>query len=347
MSPTRLLTAAAFGIVVLAAGCGSNSEPLAGGLAPAAKSSTAAQPDLPGRIAFRRFLDAAQTHGAVFVADPDGSGEKQLTHPPAGVVDDQPDFSPDGKLIAFERCGVFCSVFTVPVSGGEPTKVPVRCRLKPVCTVDSPSWTPDHKLLVGVAQGRERDHGEMTQIERFSVDKVNLDGTRQRTIVKRTGWTGDTQQPAMSPDGKRLVYMAWNSWRTKPVDGRALYVVNVDGSNNHRVTPWTLEAGDHAGFAPDGSKILFRSHSSEAATKQADFFTVRPNAGGLIRLTHVEDGTLVLSTSYSPDGKYIVHASDGIDGQADIYVMNADGTGNHPITRTKLWDSGPDWGPEA
>ena len=65
----------------------------------------------------------------------------------------------------------------------------------------------------------------------------------------------------------------------------------------------------------------------------------------LTRLTHFEDGTLVLSASYSSDGEWIVHATNGVDDQADIFVMRADGTGNLPVTRTKAWDSAPDWGP--
>lgn len=46
-----------------------------------------------------------------------------------------------------------------------------------------------------------------------------------------------------------------------------------------------------------------------------------------------------------PDGGWIVHATDGIDGNADIFVVGADGNGNQTITRSKLRDSAPDWGP--
>ena len=160
----------------------------------------------------------------------------------------------------------------------------------------------------------------------------------------RTAWRGDTHTPAASPDGHTIVYKRWNSWRTKPVNGQALYVVNLDGSNNHRVTPWKLGAGDHPGFSPDGSKILFRSFE-EQESEQSEFWTVHPDGSGLTQLSHVRRGTLVRSAAYSPDGTWIVHATDGVDGNADIFVMRADGTGNQPVTRSKLWDSAPDWGP--
>ena len=45
------------------------------------------------------FLDETQTQSAVFTVGTDGSGERQITHPPAGTTDDQPDWSPDGKYI--------------------------------------------------------------------------------------------------------------------------------------------------------------------------------------------------------------------------------------------------------
>jgi TolB protein len=347
MHSSHLIPAIGLGIAVLAAGCGGSDDPPARAATSADPPAHAAQVDLPGgRIAFRRYLDEAQTHGAIFTTQPDGSDEKQITDPPVGYDDNQPDWSPDGKRVAFERCSETqpCRAYTVAAAGGTPRRVPVRCKLEPICDVNSPSWMPDGRLVVGLAQGRERDHGELNQIQRFSIELIDLARHRQRTIIKRTGWRGDTHTPAASPDGRTIVYKRWNSWRTKPVNGQALYVVGVDGSNHHRVTPWGLGAGDHPVFSPDGSKILFRSFEQQES-EQSDFWTVHPDGGGLTQLTHVKPGTLVLSASYSPDGARIVHATDGVDGNADVFVMRADGTGNQPVTRSKLWDSAPDWGP--
>jgi Tol biopolymer transport system component len=73
-------------------------------------------------------------------------------------VDDHPDWSPDGKQIAFERCaeGEPCQVFTVAADGGTPRKVEARSELSPICDLSAPAWTPDGRLVVGLAQGRER-----------------------------------------------------------------------------------------------------------------------------------------------------------------------------------------------
>jgi len=95
-------------------------------------------------------------------------------------------------------------------------------------------------------------------------------------------------------------------------------------------------------FSPDGL-ILFRSFEGDVI-KQSDYWNVRPDGKGLKQLTHFEQGTVVLGTSYSPDGAWIVYGSDG-DGGADLHVMRADGTDQRRLTTTQWWDSGPDWAP--
>jgi Tol biopolymer transport system component len=312
-----------------------------------AKAARASASDLPaGRIAFRRYLDDARTHGALLTIDPDGSRERQLTHPPAGVVDDQPDWAPDGRRIAFQRCPGEdpCSVWTVRADGSDARKVNVRCRLEPICDANSPSWMPDGRLIVGLAQGRVHFHGDADQIERFSVELVDPARHTQRTIVARDHWTGDTAEPNVSPDGRTIVYKRWNSWTTTPERGISLYAISIKGTHNRRLTPWALEAGDHAVFAPDGEKVLFRSNS-ESDDKTSDYYTVRLRGRRLTQLTHHTPGTLALSASYSPDGRWIAHATNGVGDQADVVVMRADGTDQTPVTRTPEWDSAPDWGP--
>ena len=72
-----------------------------------AATAAAAEADsvAPGRIAFRRYLNDAETSGAIFTVAADGSGERQITSPPAASVDDEPDWSPDGSRLLFTRYG--------------------------------------------------------------------------------------------------------------------------------------------------------------------------------------------------------------------------------------------------
>ena len=48
-----------------------------------------------GRIVFRRFLDVGKTRAALFTVNVDGTKVRQVTHPGAGVVDVEPDWSPN------------------------------------------------------------------------------------------------------------------------------------------------------------------------------------------------------------------------------------------------------------
>ena len=241
-------------IAVAAAGCGSSDSEAPAALA-ASKPAKAHAPS--GRIAFRRYLDAARTHGAIFTINADGSGEKQITSPPAGANDDQPDWSPDGKKIAFARCadGEPCQVLIVPASGGVPRKVKARCPLTPGwCDIAAPAWTPDGRLVVTLYQGEIKtlpngeDWIQQAQLELFDLRK----GT-QRTILARRNWTGEPGTPAVSPNGRTILYMRYNSPLSKPANGRALFAINLDGSHHHQVASWELGGGDHAGFAPDGT----------------------------------------------------------------------------------------------
>ena len=45
-----------------------------------------------------------------------------------------------------------------------------------------------------------------TWIQQSAVELLDLDTGRQRTIVERGDWTGDARTPAVSPDGRTVIY---------------------------------------------------------------------------------------------------------------------------------------------
>jgi Tol biopolymer transport system component len=342
-------------IVLIAAGALSASAAVGcGGLHhPSTTDGKAAKADAAvpsGRIAFRRYLNPSHTEGAIFTVRTDGTDVRQLTHPEAGWLDDLPDWSPDGRQIAYQHCDQVldnpCSVWTVSPDGGAPKRVRVHCR-EGRCNVTGPGWTPDGRLVVSLAHGPVRQVGGEPQSERSELVAVDPGSGKQRTILARDGWAGDASVPQVSPDGKTVSYTRSNSPRSSPPSGKAVFAVGIDGSGDHQVTPWKLRGGDQPVFSPEG-RILSRSYDDEDEATQSDYWTVLPDGSELTRLTHFKPGTLVLSTSYSPDGGWIAYASDGADGpqdNADVYVMRAGGTGGRALIRTEPWDSAPDWGP--
>jgi Tol biopolymer transport system component len=349
-----------FGLSALLAGCGSSDNKTATAATPTATPSARAAVGLPpGRIAFRRFTNPAHTSAAIFTVATDGSAEQQVTHPPDNFVDDQPDFSPDGKLIAFDRCQEGarpgdgakrgfkpCTVWTVPAAGGDAHQIRIRCQLKGRCDAKGPAWAPDGQLVVTLYQGPVRTlAGDYNQFQQSSAEEIDPDTGKQRTIYRRTGWSGDVADPAVSPDGRTLLYSRRNSPRGHPPYGNAMFALDMNGGGHHQVTPWKFGGGDHAVFAPDGT-VMLRSYE-EDDTVQSQLYNVRLDGTHLRRLTHFPDGTLVLSGSVSPDGKAIVIATepDRTDGDSDVSVIATEGSDPVPLVSTKDWESAPDWAP--
>ena len=322
------------------------------GIGAAAASAGAGQATTPagnGPIAFQRYLfqdDPLQAD--IFTANAVGSGERRVTRAPRGRIDDQPDWSPDGKRIVFQRGrsvdGGPWTLWTVSSDGsGAKRRSPARGRC---LDESSPSFSPDGSQIAFECH-KHTSHGELV-----SVVVMNSDGGNRRVVVPGSKLAG-SGRPQFSPDGTRLVFERQNI-KAKPKNGHATFVVNLDGSGLRRVTPWNLRAGDHPDWSPDGTLILVRSNAYDGApdfNHQGNLFVVRPDGTGLRRLTsfgaHVQ---LLQSGSFSPDGTSVVFATTARSTKTrnsilpDVFTVSLDGSRITPITREKNWDGSPDWG---
>jgi TolB protein len=337
-------------VVVIAAACSTGGSPSAvatepGSSSPASQQASASatpsasvatvlpDPAKNGRIAFGRFLDAGQSTRAIFVINPDGTGEEQLTRPAPGVVDDQPDWSPDGTKIAFERCAPDgCAVWTMNADGRGAK------RLGPSGQRSSPAWSPDGATLAvnGSSGPVENDTIKFSRLVVIDAET----GRVIRFLDATPPFAGDTGNAAWAPDGTQVVFTRLDSSTGHPPDAGAVFLVNVDGTGLRRLTPWGLNGG-HPVWSPDGRLILFRSVEDDV---YGNLYTVHPDGSGLHQLTNYDSTTIVLSFSFSPDGRWITFAKSGIGGEPDVFIMRVDGTDLHVVTRTELWDSAPDWG---
>jgi Tol biopolymer transport system component len=137
-------------------------------------------------------------------------------------------------------------------------------------------------------------------------------------------------QPAYAPDGQRIVFESYNC----DVDD-ALYARNVDGSDPQRLTPVGPNGYTDPNLSPDGTKLSYVEFESGVEFRQA---LVVSNADGTAphRLTPYSFD-VGIKQAWSPDGRQLVFTKDAnaIDGgplEANVAVINADGTGLHVLT---------------
>jgi TolB protein len=307
----------------------------------------ATAPGKNGRIAFNRYRYRDDVlWSEIFVANIDGGRERKVTHAPKGYRDDHPDWSPDGTRIAFTRCAPNrgrCSVWSVRPDGSGLTRLSPTCprgSAMAACPDDSdPAYSPD---------GR---HVAFSRFRAGSGPSVLMIGNLHlRHLHPMTRGA----EPAWSPNGRQIAFTRFNAPGTglEPVNGRAIFVVDVDGGHLRRLTPWRMAAGDRPDWSPDASRILFRTMPNGADDYgKGNIYTIRPDGTGLRQLTHFPPSVRVLETgSYSPDGASIVFmttdgATRGLGLLPDVFVMSADGTDIRPVTRSRNWDGSPDWGP--
>jgi TolB protein len=261
----------------------------------------------------------------IFRMSPTGKHVRQLTNANGSSIFS--DWSPDGRWVAFDsdRSG-HVELYVMNRFGGQVRRLTHLNRF----TAD-PSFSPDGTRLVFESAP---ETGCCTNL--FS---INVDGTglRQLTHFKVETFASE---PEFSPDGK------WIAFELIPNGGHekfAIFLARADGSDLRRVTRQHLDAA-HPTWSRDGSLIAFNNNFQGTVS---DIFTIHPDGTGLKRLTHVEaKGQDDFRPDYSPDGtKIVFNHLDSFESIPEVWVMNADGSGRHRISKPGALAFAPRWGP--
>jgi TolB protein len=186
---------------------------------------------------------------------------------------------------------------------------------------------------------------------------VALAGLSIVAVLDRTAWSqGSSRQPyarvtaSAGATGSRVVF---HSTRTQegPRRGAALYIVGPDGGGKRALTRalYVPPPGSNSppAWSPDGRRIAFVSvrHHNE------DVYVVGLDGNRTQRVTR--DPAADLEPAWSPDGGRIAFVSDrhrctssGCRG-SELYVVNADGSGEQQLTHSNLGVSWPAWSPDG
>lgn len=164
----------------------------------------------------------------------------------------------------------------------------------------------------------------------------------------------EDQYPTFSPDGR---WIAFESRRADGVDH--IFKVRSDGGGLMRITNG-LEDDEAPVFSPDGETILFARRLGEGRSAHLDIFAVDPDGGNLRNLSQTPDASDD-HHKFSADGKLIVFNSSrstpfsslseqdlaAYGWNYDIWVMNADGSGQRPLIELPGWDTYPSFSPDG
>ncbi len=155
--------------------------------------------------------------------------------------------------------------------------------------------------------------------------------------VQLTTSPGRDIEPAWSPDGSKIVF----SSARDDADNLELYVMNADGSDQHRLVE--IQPGDELGpeWSPDGKQIVFYSNTEG----KLQLFLVNADGTEAKNVSKYPQASNS-RPSWSPDGKRIAFVTDR-DMNNEIYAMNPDGSNQTRLTDNNSDDVMPKWSPDG
>lgn len=284
---------------------------IASNLTPAPTDTPTPRPTLTngGRIV---FTCTRGEYNQLCMINRDGTDLVQLTDMAASNY--YPIFTLDGSSVLFasNRSGPAFDFFILNFNAREVFQL-----TNSIGNVISPDFSPDGRFLVFA--NRVGDNPT-------AIWMVNTDGLNPRLVY--TG-AGDIVSVAWSPDGQKIAY-AMNTGVPQEYE---IFTMSINGRDHLKISQGLQGIGGSVDWSPDGKSLLV--HAGPFGNK--DIFKIDVATGNFFQLT---DGGNNAGASYSPNGQFIVFNSLRNNDQADLYIMESDGSGMRQITN----DPEPDWG---
>ena len=181
----------------------------------------------------------------------------------------------------------------------------------------SPAWSPNGRKIAFVRDG---------------VYVVNADGSEERRLTR----IGDT--PTWSPNGQKLAFRS--ALTSGPNGNSEIYVVNANGRGQRRLTrkPGKIATGLVARRAEDRFREQLAGLGHERRRKRET--KADAERGAQLQSCVVPDGRRIAFERPPRRGGSYKPGSAGFE----VYVMNADGSGEQRLTRG---GSQPRWSPDG
>ncbi len=225
-----------------------------------------------------------------------------------------PAFAPGGQMVVFasNRNGTF-DLYLLILESGNLSRLTNR-----IGNVLSPSFSPDGQKVVFANRAGEGP---------TSIWVIDKGGANPKLLYPALN---NVVAVAWSPEGGTIAY----AMSVDQPNEYQIFLMDADGRNHRRISQGLLGIGGSLAWSPDSLYLLIFA----GPPGDKDIYRIEVATGNYLRLTSGGGNT---AASYSPDGNQIVFNSLRNDEQADLYIMNADGSNLRQLTTHPE----PDWQP--
>lgn len=321
--------------------------------------------------------DFASNNYNLWVLALDGSNATpltRLTYSRSVLIQEirNPEWSPDGSKIAFasDRAldgsdaqntnGTF-NIWIMNRDGSG--AVALTKRTAKYADSDRPTWSPDGSKIAFDSSGALDGSDASMYGAPANIWVVNADGSDAKVLTTLTAIDAHSQLASWSPDGTQIAYQSVRALSGEDLNHSAqnIWLMNADGSATTHLTIWSdaYVVTDRPIWSPDGTRIAFSSNGNPAgwggksAYSTYGVWTVAPVPSPTPVLLSGAGSASSSNPRWSPDGKRIAYISEqSLDGRggrnnsvdlfhvtSNLWVMNADGTGDTPLTtETNTYD---------
>jgi Tol biopolymer transport system component len=260
-------------------------------------------------VAFTRATASQHTPTKVSVAD--ARGRIRSRFGVGNMYNGSPLWSPDVEHIAYLAAWAHSwALMVVRPDGSEEHGVSGDLGW-PTSGPDHPAWSPDGQRIA-FDGGGSIDYPQ-------GIYSVRVDGSDRRLLVKQAA------QPAYSPDGTKLAYVAKN--------GPGVFVANADGSDPHAVSSRTVSwMGWGPSWSPDGRLLAF------AALASPEVVVANADGSGERVIADLGSRWVRSAPQWSPDGALLAFTQIPAEYRpfrSSIVVARADGSGWRIIVRNR------------
>jgi dipeptidyl aminopeptidase/acylaminoacyl peptidase len=252
--------------------------------------------------------------------EPADEAERRLSKPARVITTMKYKFNGEGFIYDRRR-----HLFVVSADGGDPPR-----QLTDGDWDDSdPTWSPDGRSLVfASARHADRDYDNAVDLWR-----VPADGGESKQL---TDTAGPLSTPAFSPDGTQLAYLD-NRYLNQAGRNTQVFTLPTAGGSPHCLTA-DLDRTCTAFFetqrpiwSPDGSDLFV------VVEDQGSIHVYRLNTLRQVPPARIVVGERhVTGVSLSPDGTQLAYTATDPVSPAEVWLCNADGTGERQLTDFNL-----------